>query len=151
MMGQHVLRGVVCRRRSSLLGAALVITQYGLRYMSAVTGALVSIPSTTLMFRVLSPLFLTTGQWHASAVAVFAMVGLFFPAVATMLTFAANQRMGPTMAGTLGGTAPLFAITGRCNRHPSALTAPPLPTRSLAGFGARRAAVREARQSSHGG
>lgn len=97
---------------AACFGVALVITQYGLRYMPAMNGALVSIPSTALVFWALSPLLLSTGQWQASAVVVFAGVGLFFPAVVTMLTFAANQRMGPTIAGTVGGTAPLFAIAG---------------------------------------
>jgi len=94
---------------AACFGVALVVTQFGLRYMTAVTGALVSIPSTALMFWALSPLFLDARHGRVAAVAV---VGLFFPAVVTILTFAANRQMGPTIAGTVGGTAPLFAIAG---------------------------------------
>lgn len=94
---------------SACFGLALVVTQFGLRFMAAAAGARVSIPVTAALFWALSPVVLDLGQWQLAAVAIFAGVGLFFPAAVTLLTYEANQRLGPTVAGALGGTAPLFA------------------------------------------
>ncbi len=91
-------------------GLALVLTQFGLRYMPAASGAMVSVPTTAVLFWLLSPALLRTDGWQPAAIAVFALVGLFFPAAVTLLTFAGNQRMGPTITGTVGGTSPLFAV-----------------------------------------
>jgi drug/metabolite transporter (DMT)-like permease len=93
-----------------LFGAALVSTQFGLRYGDALSGARVSIPSATAVLWLLAPLFFDTAGEIMPATGIFILVGLFFPAAVTLLTFEANRRMGPTIAGTLGGTAPLFAV-----------------------------------------
>jgi drug/metabolite transporter (DMT)-like permease len=90
-------------------GLALVITQFGLRYLAASDGALVSVPTTTLLFWLLAPFFLDLRTADASAATIFALVGLFFPAAVTVLTFKANRRLGPTISGALGSTTPLFA------------------------------------------
>lgn len=95
---------------SASFGLALVMTQFGLRYMQAAMGAAVSIPTTAILFWVLSPFLLEVKAWQLQAAAIFAFVGLFFPAIVTLLTFEANQRMGPTVAGAVGSTAPLFAV-----------------------------------------
>lgn len=94
---------------AALFGAALVTTRSGLRHMTALSGARVSIPAATALFWLLAPSIDMSG-WQASAAGVFAVVGIFFPAAVTLLTFEANRRLGPTVAGTLGSTAPLFAV-----------------------------------------
>ena len=94
---------------SACFGLALIVTQFGLRHLPATAGALVAIPSMTVLFWVLSPFVLDMGEWHMQAGVIFALVGLFFPAVVTLLTYEANQRIGPMVAGALGSTAPLFA------------------------------------------
>jgi drug/metabolite transporter (DMT)-like permease len=96
---------------SACFGLALVVTQFGLRHVPAMTGALVSIPATTVLFWLLSPALLDLGGWQMQAAVIFALVGLFFPAAVTLLTYEANQRMGPTITGAVGSTAPLFAAT----------------------------------------
>jgi drug/metabolite transporter (DMT)-like permease len=92
-------------------GAALVTTHSGLKTMDAPSGAKVSIPTATLLFWLLSPVADLAG-WQAAAVGIFALVGLFFPAAVTLLTFEANRRLGPTVTGTIGSAAPLFAVLG---------------------------------------
>src|SRR2546422_1678917 len=97
---------------SAFLGTAVVIANVGLRYLDPALGALVRIPSTTLLFWLLA-LFLFRGEgWNATAFAIFAVVGLIFPAVVTLLNFASNRLTGPTVAGTISSTTPLFAVLG---------------------------------------
>ena len=97
---------------SAFLGTAVVIANVGLRYLDPARGALVSIPSTTLLFGLLT-VFLFRGEgWNAAAFAIFAAVGLIFPALVTFLNFASNRLTGPTVAGTISSTTPLFAVLG---------------------------------------
>lgn len=93
-------------------GAAMVFTRVGLRYMEPAPGALVSIPTTAALYWLLAPLLLDWDGWIWLAAGIFAGVGLFFPALVTMLVFESNRRMGPTAAGTVSCTAPLFATAG---------------------------------------
>jgi drug/metabolite transporter (DMT)-like permease len=97
---------------AALYGTGLVTTHYGLRHMQALAGARVSIPSAALLFWTLSPFFVDWSGWQLQAVALFAVVGLFYPAAVTLLTFVGNRRLGPTVAGTIGSTTPLFAVLG---------------------------------------
>jgi drug/metabolite transporter (DMT)-like permease len=90
----------------------LVTTYCGLRHLPALAGARVSIPSAALLFWLLSPFFVDWSASAAPAAALFAAVGLFYPAVVTLLTFVGNRRLGPTVAGTIGSTTPLFAVLG---------------------------------------
>src|SRR5256885_6054855 len=97
---------------SAFLGTAVVLANVGLRHIDPARGALVSIPSTTLMFWLLAP-FLYRGEGRsAAALAIFVVVGLVFPAVVTLLNFASNRITGPTIAGTVSSTTPLFAVFG---------------------------------------
>jgi drug/metabolite transporter (DMT)-like permease len=106
------MQSVVCALlAAALFGTALVTTHTGLRHMDALSGARVSIPVATLLFWLAAPVRDFSG-WQIEAAIVFAVVGVFFPAAVTLLTFAANQRLGPAVAGAIGGTAPLFAVLG---------------------------------------
>jgi drug/metabolite transporter (DMT)-like permease len=95
---------------SAFLGTAVVLANVGLRYLHPARGALVSIPSTTLAYWLLAPFLLRGDGWNAAAFAIFAAVGLVFPAVVTLLNFASNRIAGPTVAGTVSSTTPLFAV-----------------------------------------
>ena len=92
-------------------GAAIVVTKRGLREMSSLGGASISITTTAILLWTLTPFLLDLSGWHGKAVAIFAGVGLFFPAAVTLLNFESNRRMGPTTASTVSGAAPLFAVT----------------------------------------
>jgi len=93
-------------------GAAMVTTRLGLRYTTPLAGAAIGVPSTTLMFWCLAPFLLDTGGASLAAAGIFALVGLFFPAAVTLLTYTGNQRMGPTVTSSVSCTTPMFALAG---------------------------------------
>src|SRR5690242_21364137 len=95
---------------STFLGTAVVLANVGLRYLHPARGALVSIPSTTVLFWMLAPLLLRIQGWNPTGFAIFLAVGLVFPGVVTLLNFASNRITGPTIAGTVSSTTPLFAV-----------------------------------------
>lgn len=94
------------------LGAAMVTTRLGLRYATPLAGAAIGVPSTTLTFWCLAPFLLDTGEFDLAAAGIFALVGLFFPAAVTLLTYTGNQRMGPTITSSISCTTPMFALSG---------------------------------------
>jgi drug/metabolite transporter (DMT)-like permease len=95
---------------SLCFGIALVTARVGLRTLDARSGAAISIPTATLLFIVAAPFALQLDGFSVAAALVFALVGLFFPALVTLLTFRSNEQLGPTVTGAVSGTAPLFAI-----------------------------------------
>ncbi len=94
------------------LGAAMITTRQGLRYASPAAGAAIGVPSSTLVFWCLAPFLLDLGGFDLGAAGIFALVGLFFPAAVTLLTYTANLRMGPTITSSISCTTPLFALSG---------------------------------------
>lgn len=95
---------------AGFFGLALVLTPFGLRHLPPVQGAAVSVSTTAAAFLLASPLLV---DWRAAAlpaVLVFVAAGALFPAAVTVLTFGANQRLGPHVTGALGNLAPLFAV-----------------------------------------
>lgn len=95
---------------SLCFGIALVTGRIGLRALDARSGAAISIPTATLLFALAAPFSLRVEGFDIKAALLFALVGLFFPAVVTLLTFRSNERLGPTITGAVSGTAPLFAL-----------------------------------------
>ncbi len=95
---------------SFCFGVALVTGRIGLRSIDARSGAAVSIPTATLLFALASPFMFDATDFSATAALWFAVVGLFFPATVTLLTFRSNETLGPTITGAVSGTAPLFAL-----------------------------------------
>jgi drug/metabolite transporter (DMT)-like permease len=97
---------------SALLGTAVVLANVGLRYVDSARGALIAIPATTALYWLLALFLLRLDQWNAAALAIFAVVGVIFPAVVTLLGYESNRLAGPTITGTLASTTPLFAALG---------------------------------------
>jgi len=94
------------------LGAAMITTRVGLRYAPPAAGAAIGVPSSTLVFWCLAPFMLDSSDFDLGAAGLFALVGLFFPAAVTLLTYTGNQRMGPTVTSAVSCTTPLFALSG---------------------------------------
>jgi drug/metabolite transporter (DMT)-like permease len=91
-------------------GAALVTAKFGLRAVDARAGAAISIPTATALLVLAAPFALDVSGFTLAAALIFAAVGIFFPALVTLLTFAANDRLGPSVTGTVSSSAPLFAL-----------------------------------------
>ncbi|MGZ5095822.1 MAG: EamA family transporter [Burkholderiales bacterium] len=94
---------------AACFGAALIVTHFGLRFAPSYIGARISLSTTFILWWALAPLLLDVSHWHAGAAAIFATVGLFYPAAVTMLTYESNRLLGPTLTGTISSSAPLFA------------------------------------------
>jgi len=95
---------------AAFLGAGVVTAQFGLRHVEPLSGASISVPSFTLLFILLSPLVLHDEPVVWRALPIFAAIGLVFPALLTLLTFASNRALGPVATSALGNLAPLFAV-----------------------------------------
>lgn len=95
---------------SLCFGIALVTGRIGLRTLDPRSGAAISIPAATVLFALAAPFVFDAAGFSIPAALLFAGVGLFFPALVTLLTFRANQRLGPTVTGAVSGTSPLFAL-----------------------------------------
>jgi drug/metabolite transporter (DMT)-like permease len=91
-------------------GAALVAGKRGLRALDARAGAAISIPSALFLMTLASPFVLEVSGFSLAAAGIFALVGLFFPALVTLLTFESNDRLGPAVTSAVSSTAPLFAL-----------------------------------------
>jgi len=104
---------------SCQFGVALVVTQFALRHAPPAAGARISIlasaallAAVALVAALVAPAGASVGIADWRGAAVFAAVGLVFPVAVTRLTFEANRRLGPNLAGALGNLAPLFAVLG---------------------------------------
>ena len=93
-----------------LLGGGLVLTQFGLKQVHPLSGAAISIPAFTLCFLLVSPGLLAGETIIWNAVPIFVAVGLVFPALLTLLTFAGNRALGPVVTASLGNISPLFSV-----------------------------------------
>jgi drug/metabolite transporter (DMT)-like permease len=106
-------------------GAALVTAKFGLRQLDARTGAATSVPTAAAFFVLVAIGWLDLTGLSWSAVGVFALLGLFFPAAVTLLIFVSTDRIGPSLTGAIGGASPLFALLAAF-----ALLAEPVPGRA---------------------
>ncbi len=95
---------------SLCFGIGHVTARVGLRTLDARAGAAISVPSAALLFAAAAPFALDLSQFSAAAAILFAVVGLFFPAMVTLLNFRSNELLGPTLTSTVSGTTPLFAL-----------------------------------------
>ena len=95
---------------AALIGAGVVITQFGLKSIDPLSGAAISIPSFTAVFVLLSPILLYGDTIVWRAVPIFAAVGLVYPVAVTLVTFASNRALGPVVTSAVGNLSPLFAV-----------------------------------------
>jgi drug/metabolite transporter (DMT)-like permease len=93
-------------------GIGLVTSRVGLRTLDARSGAAISIPVAAVLFAAAAPFAIDLSGFDVRAMLLFAAIGVFFPALVTLLTFRSTEELGPTVTGAVSGTAPLFALLG---------------------------------------
>ena len=93
-----------------LFGVALNLTQIGLRHLPAALGSVISIPTAATMFWLSAPWTADFSGWRNDAALLFAAVGLFYPALITILTFEASRRLGANITASLGNLASVVAV-----------------------------------------
>lgn len=94
---------------AACFGGALIVVHFGLRHATTRLGARISLTTTFLLLWLCAPFLLDVSGWHARAAAIFALVGLFYPAAVTVITYESNRLLGPTLTGTVSSCSPLFA------------------------------------------
>jgi drug/metabolite transporter (DMT)-like permease len=92
------------------IGLGLALTQMGMRHLSPLRGACISIPTTALCFLLLAPITVDFSTGDPKAAGLFALAGLLFPAAVTLMNYGATRRIGPNLTGALGNLAPLCAV-----------------------------------------
>lgn len=110
MSGAFLQPVVLALLAAGALAAALIVTQVGLRHATAYTGATIGLTTSAIIFWMLAPVLLDLSAWNLTALAIFGVVGIFYPAAATVVTYESNRLLGPTLTGTVSSTAPFFAI-----------------------------------------
>lgn len=88
---------------AGFFGLALVLTQFGLRHLPPLSGAVVSIPTSALLFWAASPWLLDAAGWR------FGAVGLS-NGLAVMTMYAALSRGSVTLVSPLVATYPLVTL-----------------------------------------
>ena len=91
-------------------GVSFVLTQIALQRMPPWLGAAFSVPTATLLFWSAAPFSIDLANVDFNAAALFAGIGLFFPAAVTLLNFESNRLMGANIGGAVAGLAPVFAV-----------------------------------------
>lgn len=94
---------------AACLGFGLVLSQIGLRHLSPLRGACISVPSSALAYVALAPFLLDMSAFSLQGALIFIFCGCLFPATVTLLTFEANRHVGPAITGAFGNLTPLFA------------------------------------------
>lgn len=99
----------------------------GLRGSDARTGTIVSIAASAVAYWIFAPFFVERWYWFTYACLLFALVGIFRPALSSALALSSIQHMGPTLTSALTASAPLFgafwaiAVLGETLTWPIAL------------------------------
>ena len=95
---------------AALMALGIVLSQFGLRHLSALSGASISVPTSAVFFLLLSPVSVGWSNWHTPSALIFALAGLFYPAAVTLLNFVSNHRLGANLSAAMGNLTPLFAV-----------------------------------------
>lgn len=84
------------------------IAHRGLASADARSGAVVSVGASALFFCVLAPWLVQAHYWWTGAALLFALVGVFRPALSIYLSMIGIGYLGPTLASAFTATSPLW-------------------------------------------
>ena len=86
------------------------MSQAGLRHLSPLNGAAISVPTSALLLVLFSPFMVDWNAFSLRATIIFALAGVFYPASVSLLNFVSNRRLGPNLTAAMGNLTPLFAV-----------------------------------------
>ncbi|MEM7249998.1 MAG: EamA family transporter [Pseudomonadota bacterium] len=98
------------------LGAALLFalgiqfSHLGLRHLNSSLGTLITIATAAALYWLATPWYLQSAYWFTGAAVLFAVLGIFRPALSANLAMAGTARLGPTISSTLSATSPFFGL-----------------------------------------
>ncbi len=72
------------------------------------TATIVSIAASAVAYWIFAPFFIERWYWFTYAALLFALVGIFRPALSSALAMSSIDKMGPTLTSALTASAPLF-------------------------------------------
>ena len=93
-----------------VFGLNMHIQNKGLDDTDELTGAFLSVSAMAGAFWILSPAFVDFGWFLSGAVWIFALGGLFVPALGQRLQIASIGLVGPAISSAVNGFMPLFAV-----------------------------------------
>lgn len=93
-----------------MFGLGAQFARLGLRSLPAQDGAGISILSAFLLYWLVSPWYLEAAWWSSSVVWLFALVGLFRPALSTTFAMTGTAILGATISTTVASTSPFFGL-----------------------------------------
>jgi drug/metabolite transporter, DME family len=80
----------------------------GLKSADARSGAVVSVAASAIVFWMFAPWLVKSSYWLTGATLVFAIVGIFRPALSIYLAMIGIGYLGPTLASAFSATTPLW-------------------------------------------
>ena len=92
-----------------LFALSIQIQNLGLQSADPRTATLVSISTTALVYWLVSPLYLESAYLLTTGTLLFAVVGLFRPALSQYLAVHGIKTLGPSLTSGIAATTPLFA------------------------------------------
>ena len=95
-------------------------SNFGLAQSDARTGTIVSIAASAVVYWLFAPFFIESWYWATFACLLFALVGIFRPALSSALALSSITHSGPTLASALTVMAIAYAVSRR--RWPAGLS-----------------------------
>jgi drug/metabolite transporter (DMT)-like permease len=93
-----------------LFAIALNFTRVAVGHISAALGSMISIPTACALFWLSAPFTADFSGWRNDAALLFALTGLFYPALITTITFEATRILGPNVTAAVGNLTPIYAV-----------------------------------------
>lgn len=107
-----LLTSVLALAAAAQFATGTLMARRGLGQGDSVTGAVISIGTSALIYWAVAPLAIAPAYFLSPAVWVFAGIGVLRPGVTTILAYEGNRRVGPTIAATMASLSPMFAVAG---------------------------------------
>lgn len=95
---------------AAVFGLNLHIQNKGLDDTDPLVGAFLSVATMTMLFWMAAPFIIDWSWWGSRAAAIFALAGLFFPAMGQRLQILSIGKVGPALTAALSAFTPAFAI-----------------------------------------